>query len=118
VSSRPAAQAGDGHTFYFIDVHTESGAEAEFLAPGVVPTLPLGAMIPKGSAGILAAGRSISADRKAHSALRVQASCMAMGQACGAAAALAAQRGTASREVPVADVRALLAENNAILPDV
>jgi len=43
-------------------------------------------MAPKVSAGILAASRSISSDRKAHSALRVEASCMAMGQACGAAA--------------------------------
>ena len=106
-----------GYTFYFIDVHTESGAEGEFLAPGVVPTLPLGAMIPKGSTGILAAGRTISSDRKAHSALRVEASCMAMGQACGAAASLATKRGIASRDVSLADVRDLLAEHNAILPE-
>jgi hypothetical protein len=106
-----------GYTFYFIDVHTETGAEGEFLPDGVVPTLPLSAMIPKGSAGILAAGRSISSDRKANSALRVEASCMAMGQACGAAASLATKRGIASRDVPLPDVRALLAEHNAILPE-
>jgi len=106
-----------GYTFYFIDIHTESGAEGQFLPEGVVPTLPLGAMVPKGSAGILAAGRSISSDRKAHSALRVEASCMAMGQACGAAAALGTNRGIVSRDVPISDVRALLSEHNAILPE-
>jgi hypothetical protein len=104
------------YTFYFIDVHTEQGVEHEFLPPGVVPTIPISAMVPKGSTGILAAGRCISADRKAHSAVRVEASCMAMGQACGAAAALGAKRDIPSRKVPLADLRALLAEHGAVLP--
>ena len=41
---------------------------------------------------ILVAGRCVSSDRLANSGLRVQASCMAMGQAAGAAAALAVQK--------------------------
>jgi len=57
----------------------------------VVPTVPRSALIPKGSRNLLVAGRCVSSDRLANSALRVQASCMGMGQAAGANAALAAE---------------------------
>jgi hypothetical protein len=39
---------------------------------------------------------------------------MAMGQAMGAAAALAVQRGCASRDVPAADIVALTVEHGAV----
>ena len=48
------------------------------------------------------AGRSVSSDHGANSALRVQASCMAMGQAAGVVAALAATRQCDPRNVPLA----------------
>lgn len=104
------------NSFYFIDVHTETGGHIEFLPDGVVPTIPLSALIPKGSVNVLTAGRTISADRLAFSALRVQASCMAMGQAVGAAAALACRLGVPSRDVPLDQLRALLREHQAIVP--
>ncbi len=104
------------HTYYFIDVHHEHGIDREFLAPGIAPTVPLGAMIPRGSRRILAAGRCVSCDERAFSALRVQASCMAMGQAAGAAAALGALQHMPSRQVPLDAIRALLREHGAIVP--
>lgn len=104
------------NTLYFIDVHTEEGVIHEFLPDHAIPTLPLSAMVPQGSRHLLAAGRCISSDRKANSALRVQASCMAMGQACGAAAALGVQRGVASRDVPLDALKTLLVEHGAIVP--
>jgi glycine/D-amino acid oxidase-like deaminating enzyme len=105
------------YTYYYVDVHTEHGVEHEFIAEGRVPTVPLGALIPRGSRRLLVAGRCVSSDRRANSGLRVEASCMAMGQAAGAAAALAAAQGVPSREVPIADVRALLREHGAIVPE-
>jgi hypothetical protein len=63
------------------------------------------------------AGRCISSDRLANSALRVQATCMATGQAAGAAAALAAQRGVTPGQLPIAEVKALLTAHGAIVPD-
>ena len=105
-----------GYTYYPIDLHDRSGVEPKKLKPGVVPTIPLRALAPKGSRNLLVAGRSISSDRLANSALRVQASCMAMGQAAGAAAALAAARGASPLEVPIAEVRELLRKHGAILP--
>jgi len=65
------------------------------------------------------AGRRVSSDRLANSALRVQGSCMAMGQAAGATAALAAgTTGNTPLDVPVDDVRRLLRENQAIVPEI
>ncbi len=104
------------YAFYPIDLHTSEGVKPKPLAQGVVPTVPLRALVPKNSRNILVAGRCVSSDRLANSALRVQASCMAMGQAAGAAAALAVQRKTTPLEVPLDDIRDLLCKNNAIVP--
>jgi hypothetical protein len=64
----------------------------------------------------MVAGRSVSSDRLANSALRVQASCMAMGQAAGAAAALAARMKTTPCDLPIGEIRAILQQNGAIVP--
>jgi len=102
--------------FYPVDLHDEKGIRPKPLAEGVVPTVPLGALIPKGSRDFLVAGRCVSSDRLANSGLRVQASCMAMGQAAGAAAALAAKSGTTPAKVPLADLRMVLQSHGAIVP--
>ena len=104
------------HSFYPIDLHDEQGVKPQPLAEGIVPTVPLGALVPKGSRNVLVAGRSVSSDRLANSALRVQASCMAMGQVAGAAAALAAQRGVAPTQVPLNELKTLLHKHGAITP--
>ena len=78
------------YSFYPIDLHYARGGgiDTRPLQPGTVPTVPRGALVPRGSRRLLAAGRCLSSDREANSALRVQATCMACGQA---AAVLAAQ---------------------------
>jgi len=105
------------YSFYPIDVHDEHGVKPEHLNEGVMPTVPLRALVPKGSRNLIVAGRCVSSDREANSALRVQASCMAMGQAAGAAAVLAVARNTTPLEVPLNDIRTLLVEHNAVLPE-
>jgi glycine/D-amino acid oxidase-like deaminating enzyme len=107
------------YSFYPIDVHRLDGQGIDIrpLEPGVVPTLPLRALLPKGSRNLLVAGRNACGDQEALSAFRVQASSMAMGQAAGALAALAALRGTEVRQVPLADLHALLQQHQAIVPD-
>lgn len=106
------------HSFYPIDLHFEGGVKPKHLNEGVVPTVPRGALIPKGSRNLLVAGRCVSSDRLANSALRVQASCMGMGQAAGANAALAAKAGVSPGQVPLADLRRELARHGAIVPAV
>jgi len=106
------------YAFYPVDLHTRSGVRPKPLAAGTVPTVPLSALVPEGSRNLLVAGRCVSSDRLANSGLRVQASCMAMGQAAGAAAALAAQAHTTPLDVPLDVVRGLLRKNGAIVPAV
>lgn len=104
------------HSFYPIDLHYEGGVTPKHLNEGIVPTIPLRALIPKGSKNLLVAGRCLSSDQLANSALRVQASCMAMGQAAGATAALAARIGATPLKVPFAEIRHELARHGAIVP--
>ena len=81
-----------------------------------MPTIPLRALVPKGSRNLMVAGRSISSDRAANSGLRVQGTCMAMGQAAGAAAALAAQSGKSPLEVSLDAIKVLLRKHHAVVP--
>ena len=104
------------HAFYPVDLHTKKGVKPEPLKPGTVPTVPLRALIPKGSRNLIVAGRCVSSDRLANSGLRVQASCMGMGQAAGAAAALAAKAGTTPLDVPLKEIHHLLRTHGAIIP--
>ncbi len=106
------------YSFYPIDLHLSrgNGLDCRQLSRGVVPTIPRGALLPRGRRNLLAAGRCISSDRLANSALRVQATCMATGQAAGALAALAARRRTETREIPLADLHGLLHKHGAIVP--
>ncbi|MHC4629097.1 MAG: FAD-dependent oxidoreductase [Planctomycetota bacterium] len=105
------------YAFYPVDLHTRSGVKPKPLAKGIVPTIPLSAMVPKGSRNIMVAGRSVSSDRLANSGLRVQASCMAMGQAAGATAALAVSKNTTPLKVPLKDIREMLSKHGAIIPN-
>ncbi|MXX13131.1 MAG: FAD-dependent oxidoreductase [Gemmatimonadetes bacterium] len=104
------------YSFYPIDLHDRDGIKPRPLSKGIVPTVPLRALIPKESRNLLVAGRSVSSDRLANSALRVQASSMAMGQAVGAAAALSVRLETTPREVPISDLRELLLSHGAVVP--
>ena len=104
--------------YYPVDLHRcGSGIYKIYHTDGAFPKIPLSALVPKGSSNILVAGRCVSSDRLANSGLRVQASCMAMGQAAGAAAALAADRGTSPLLLPINDIRNLLLAHAAIVPE-
>ncbi|MGB9826607.1 MAG: FAD-dependent oxidoreductase [Desulfofundulus sp.] len=103
------------NAFNYIDMHSEQGCDVVFHETrDMIPKVPFRALIPKGSARITVAGRIVSADRWALAGIRAQCTCMAMGQAVGAAAALAVKRGIASREVPVKDIVALTVEHGAV----
>lgn len=105
------------YAFYPVDLHTREGVKPAPLKPGVIPTIPLRALIPKGSRDLIVAGRSVSSDRLANSGLRVQAPCMGMGQAAGAAAALAAATDSTPLDIPLADLHEVLREHGQIVPE-
>ena len=106
--------------YYNIDLHSYK-KNAAFETPsgrlpeGVVPNVTYRALCVKGLRNLLVAGRCASADRETMSALRVKASCMAMGEVAGTAAALAADG--AVRSLDIALLKETLRENGAIVPD-
>lgn len=106
------------HAFYPIDEHLNDGKGVNMrcLKPNVLPTIPRGAMLPAGSRFLIVAGRCISSDREANSAIRVECPCMAMGQAAGAMAALSARTGVDMEDLPLKDIHALLRKHGAVVP--
>ena len=93
-----------------------SGIKQKFFADNVIGEIPYGALIPKGAKRILCAGRCISTDTDTNSAVRVQAPCMATGQAAGCAAAIAAQNNIAVKEIPFTTLCRKMEEIGAIVP--
>lgn len=106
------------YCFYPIDIHLHDGEGIDYrpLPEGVLPTIPRSAMLPAASEFLIVAGRCISGDREAHSAYRVEAPCMAMGQAAGAMAVLSARSGVDPETLAMDEVHALLRAHGAIVP--
>lgn len=105
------------YAFYPVDLHVKVGIEQTFLSDGTVPKIPYRALIPKGARHILCAGRCVSSDTYANSAIRVQAPCMAEGQAAGAAAAISSKRGCGVKDVDFAVLTESLKGLGAIVPE-
>jgi hypothetical protein len=106
------------YTYYPVDLHKlgDKTLDNIFLENGKVPSIPLGALIPKGFTNTMMAGRCISGDRLSNSAYRVKASCMAMGQAAAVACAISLKDDVAIKDVDIDLVREALEENGAIVP--
>jgi hypothetical protein len=103
------------NAFNYIDMHSEKkGCDVSFLdSPDLLPKVPFRALIPKGSNRLTVAGKIVSSERVAFAGIRAQCTCMAMGQAMGAAAALAIKRKVFSREISAEDIVALTQEHGA-----
>ena len=104
------------YAFYPVDLHVMHGIEQTFLRQDTVPTVPYRALIPQGARRLLVAGRTVSSDAQANSALRVQVPCMAMGQAVGCAASVMAEKGIPPQEVDIRELHAKLQQIGAIIP--
>jgi hypothetical protein len=76
-------------------------------------TIPFRALLPRNLDGIIVAGRCLSSTHDAHASARSIGTCMAMGQAAGSAAAIAAARGITPRDVPTASLLELLNRQGA-----
>ncbi len=70
--------------------------------------IPYRCLIPRGMEGLLIAGKAISGSHLAMGAYRVQPVVASIGTAAGLAAAMAAQRQTGLRDIPVDQLRAQL----------
>lgn len=87
-----------------IDIHQKKGVSYSAHTEESY-TIPLSSLISVNIENLLTAGKSLSADRYAFAAVRVMPPCVAMGQAAGITAALAAKKRIAVRDVPYAEVK-------------
>jgi hypothetical protein len=77
--------------------------------------IPYRALLPRGMANLLIAGRMMTVDSVAHNATRNTVACLVGGQAAGVGAALAALSGLAPRDLSPDAIRQRLDENGALL---
>lgn len=77
--------------------------------------IPFRCLTPRQLDNVLVAGRCLSATFEGQGSPRVQATCMATGQAAGTAAALCAQEGIATRQVAIAVLQERLRADGAVL---
>lgn len=98
-----------------IDIHVASGPAQNITFLKTPAYVPYRALITATHSNLIVAGRCLSADKKAFASLRVQASCMDMGQAAGTAAALAAETGVSVQDVDVTRLVELLRASGSII---
>jgi hypothetical protein len=98
------------------EYHVEGrSTEYRFLPPGRRYQIPFGSLRAREVDNLLVAGRCISADHDALASTRVMAPSLAVGQAAGTAAALAARDAHAVADTDVDALRATLVDHGALL---
>jgi hypothetical protein len=103
-----------------IEDHRESAdGEAEthwaYVPDGGVYEVPFRCFVPEDNDQTLVCGRCFSATHDAHASCRSMAQTMAMGHACGTAAALAVESGVAPLKLPTETLQAQLRQQGAVL---
>ena len=79
--------------------------------------IPYRVLLPLGLENVYVAGRCASFDRKMQSSIRVMPGCYIMGQAAGLGAYLAIKHNTSPRNVNISELRKLLKDMGAYLPE-
>lgn len=104
---------------YPIDIHSPDEVTTEFdksFHTANIYQLPYRILVPATTDGLLVAGRCVSATHEALGAIRVMPCAFALGQAAGAAAALAGRDGVQPRHINTVQLQELLHEQNVVLP--
>ena len=113
---RTGVSVGD----YPIDHHHKRNPQAPqhlWFVPVPSFSVPLGALVPETTDGLVVADKAISVSNVANGTTRLQPVVLLTGQAAGTLAALAAREGREPRSVPVREVqRALLGAGAFLLP--
>jgi hypothetical protein len=105
---------------YDIDIHNPegSGTSHYYFGDGEFYTIPYRSLVPKGSKNILAAGRCISATHEAQASIRIMPIVCCIGQAAGAAVAIAFKEKKAVNDINVDALRDKLYEEDALNKDI
>lgn len=89
-----------------VDVHTSGPVTYTPFSNTEPYTIPYGALVVKDFDNMLTAGKCVSADRMAQGAVRVVPPAVAMGEAAGLAAAIAAKENIKAKDVPAEMLKA------------
>lgn len=102
---------------FIVDIHNPAGAgQAEATIQYCTPyDIPYRCFVPLGVDGLLTAGRCISGTHDAHASYRVMSICLAMGEAAGVAAAIAAEQDALPRDLDVSLLQQRLIEKGVDL---
>lgn len=100
---------------YFIDIHSPTDAHGTWVRTDKGYGIPYRTMLPKRLENLLVTGRCISGTREASASYRVMATCMALGQAAGTAAALSLKEGCSFRSINVNLLRDILRDQEAVV---
>jgi hypothetical protein len=103
------------HGAHPMDLHEASGSGQRLIFFDKAYNIPYRCMIAQGYDNLLVAGRCVSATREAQSTMRVQAPCMAEGEAAGCAAAICARDGVSVHSLDTRLLRDTLSSQGAIL---
>ena len=100
---------------YDIDIHNPTGAGTYIytFSNGNYYKIPYRSLLPKEYDNMLVAGRCLSADHEAHSAVRILPICACMGEAAGVARAMCKNNGTNTHTLDTSALRARLKEKGA-----
>lgn len=98
-----------------IDIHVAKGPSQNVTFLEKPAYVPYRAFIAEGFPNLLVAGRCLSADKTAFASLRVQASCMGMGQAVGVAAAQCCESGCGVLDADIDKLVTSLREMGAMI---
>lgn len=101
-------------TNYEIDIHNPTGGVNTDERKLEGYDIPYRCMLPADVEGLIVAGRSISASHVAMSSMRVQATCYALGQAAGIAAALAIETASPLADISISELHDRLAEQGVV----
>ncbi len=90
---------------YPIDIHRPSDDGCTLIWCGDCYDIPYRSLVPQKVSNLLVAGRAISTTHEAMGAIRVMATCMAMGEAAGRAAKISVRGNRAPADIDVQELR-------------
>ena len=102
------------HCAHPMDIHAAKGAGQQLTQLKTDCYVPHEALVAKGFPNLIAAGRCISAEREPYASLRVQATCMSIGEAAGLMADLVCD-GAAADALPTEKLKRSIAQRNFVL---
>ncbi len=100
---------------HVIDVHKPDSIEQDCITLKQEYNIPYGVLVPENSENLITAGRCVCADTPAFGSIRVMATCMAMGQAAGTAAAISVKNNCSMSKMDTELLVKKLAEQGAIV---